>query len=190
MRRSPVLWSVAVGAVMGLLVVAVWTGVEWALHATRPSGAPPASSLLGRRAPDLALQRLDGGGVLDLRSFHGRPLVINFWASWCGPCREETPLLARMSQIYGPRGIAFVGVDAEDEPNAARGFALRYHVDYPLAIAPDDRPLRLYGIIGLPTTVFVGPDGIVRAADVGGFIGPEGERALAVRLDRLLQAPR
>jgi len=189
MRRAPVLWSAAVGAATGLLVVAVWAGVDWALRATRPAGTPPASSLLGKPAPDLVLRRLDGSGTLDLRSFRGRPLVINFWASWCGPCQAETPLLVRISKIYGPRGVAFVGVDAQDEPNAARGFALRYHVDYPLVIAPDDRPLRMYGIIGLPTTVFVGADGVVHDAEIGGFVGPDAAHALSARLDKLLQSP-
>lgn len=189
-RRSPLLWSALIGAVSGVLVVAVWTGVESVLRATRPSGSLPASSLLGKPAPALVLERLEGGGMLDLRSFRGRPVVLNFWASWCGPCQAETPLLVRLHQTYGPRGVVFVGVDAEDDANAARGFALRYHVDYPLVIARDDRPLRLYRIIGLPTTVFVGPDGVVRDAEVGGFVGPDAERAVTTRLDRLLQAPR
>jgi len=190
MRRSPLLWSALIGAAIGVLVVAVWTGTEWVLRATRPSGAAPASSLVGKPAPALVLERLQGAGVLDLRSFRGRPVVLNFWASWCGPCQAETPLLVRLHQTYGPRGVVFVGVDAEDDANAARGFALRYHVDYPLVIARDDRPLRLYGIFGLPTTVFVGPDGVVRDAEVGGFVGPDAERAVSSRLDRLLQAPR
>jgi len=189
-RRARLLWSATAGGLVGLVAVALWV---WLGPSVRPvpsaTSALPQSALAGKPAPEFTLKEL-AGETFALRTLRGRPVVLNFWASWCTPCREETPLLVRLHQTYGPRGVAFVGVDEEDEPAAARSFAARYHVDYPAVIAPDDRLLRAYAIVGLPTTVFIGPDGIVRGTEVGGFIGPDGERSLVAALDRLLQAPR
>jgi len=186
--RARLLWSATAGGLAGLAAVALWV---WLVPAARPvpSATSPHSALVGKPAPEFTLKAL-AGETFALRALRGRPVVLNFWASWCAPCREETPLLVRLHKTYGPRGVAFVGVDEEDEPAAARGFAAQYHVDYPAVVAPDDRLLRAYAIVGLPTTVFVGPDGIVRGTEVGGFIGPDGERSLVAALDRLLQAPR
>ncbi len=147
-----------------------------------PSAAPP----VGRPAPDFTLS-LFSGGTLSLHSLKGKPVVLNFWASWCVPCREETPLLVRLHQTYGPRGIVFVGVNVEDQDAAARQFLRQYRVDYPAVRAgDDDRVIDAYAILGIPTTVFIGADGIVMDKFTGGFVGPSGEQALVARLDRLL----
>jgi cytochrome c biogenesis protein CcmG/thiol:disulfide interchange protein DsbE len=121
-----------------------------------------------------------------LRSLRGRPVVLNFWASWCVPCREETPLLVRLHKLYGPR-IVFVGVNVEDEVQDARRFLARYHVDYPAVRSSDARVIVAYEVMGLPTTVFIGADGIVMDKYTGGFVGPEGEKALRLRVDHLLK---
>jgi thiol-disulfide isomerase/thioredoxin len=118
-------------------------------------------------------------------------VLLNFWASWCAPCRAETPLLVRLHKIYGPRGVVFVGVNVADASPDARRFIGQYHVEYTVVQAPDEKVMRAYALVGLPTTVLIGADGVVVAKEVGGFIGPEGERALRDQLDRLLKsAPR
>jgi len=142
---------------------------------------------VGRRAPDFTLP-LFSGGTLRLRSLKGTPVVLNFWASWCAPCRAETPLLVRVHQRYGPRGIVFVGVDVEDDERDARLFIGQYHVDYPVVRAADEAVMIAYTIGGIPSTVFIGADGIVADKFTGAFLGPEGEQALVIRLDRLLKA--
>ena len=144
-------------------------------------GAPP----VGRPAPEFSLSLFDGG-TLSSRSLKGKPVLLNFWASWCVPCREETPMLVRLHKIYGPRGVEFVGIDAEDRLADARRFIAQYHVDYALARLDDERVIDAYAVPGLPTTVFIGADGIVVGKVVGGFVGPEGEKLLIARLDRLL----
>ena len=148
---------------------------------TLGDGAPP----VGRRAPDFSLPLLTGG-TFTLHSARGKPILLNFWASWCAPCREETPMLVRMHKMYGPRGVQFVGVDSEDQIADARRFVAQFGVDYPLVHLDDDRVIDAYAIPGLPTTVFIGVDGIVVGKVVGGFVGPQGEKQLVARLDRLL----
>jgi cytochrome c biogenesis protein CcmG, thiol:disulfide interchange protein DsbE len=163
-----------------------------------PPSAPGQSSpggafrMAGRRAPDFSLPILSGGpagpgGRLTLHELRGRPVVLNFWASWCAPCRAETPLLVRLNRVYGPRGVVIIGIDSEDEIADARLFLGQYHVDYTVVGSPDEKLMASYAIPGLPTTVFIGPDGVIRDREVGGFIGPDGEKALTVKLERLLR---
>ena len=148
---------------------------------TRGESAPP----VGRRAPEFSLPLLSGG-TFSLTPVRGKPLLLNFWASWCVPCREETPILVRLHKVYGPRGVQFVGIDSEDQIADARQFVAQYRIDYPLVHLDDDRIIDAYAVPGLPTTVFIRADGVVVGKVVGGFVGPEGEQLLIARLDRLL----
>jgi cytochrome c biogenesis protein CcmG/thiol:disulfide interchange protein DsbE len=176
----------------GLVVVAaaavfvVWRQSTTGPH--RPSGLEsPGDNApsVGRPAPDFSLPTF-AGGTLSLHSLKGKPVVLNFWASWCVPCREETPMLVRLHKVYGPRGVVFVGIDTQDQAGDARRFVAQYHVEYTLVSAQDERLIDAYALQGLPTTVFIGADGVVVGKVVGGFVGPEGEKLLTARLDRLL----
>jgi thiol-disulfide isomerase/thioredoxin len=181
--------------VAGLVSLAIAAGA-WRIFSTTPnsgrspSATPPTSAAppVGRPAPDFTLP-LFSGGTLALHSLKGKPVVLNFWASWCVPCREETPLLVRLHKIYGSRGIVFVGVNVEDDAGAARSFLGQYHVDYPVVRSVDDGLIDAYAIPGIPTTVFIGANGVVVDKFTGGFVGPTGEKALVTRLERLLGAP-
>jgi len=183
--KPAVVVGVLVVIAAGLVVLALR---HPGLEPPRPSGleglgdgAPP----VGRRAPDFSLPLLNGG-TFSLHSVRGKPVVLNFWAAWCAPCREETPMLVRLYKVYGPRGLQFVGVDSQDQTADARAFASQYQVDYPLVRLDDDRLIDAYAVPGLPTTIFIGADGVVTGKVVGGFVGPEGEKLLIARLDRLL----
>ncbi len=186
MRRR---WPLIVLAVClaGLALVVLWMALspsspthKESLLRSLTSSAPP----MGRPAADFTLPMLSGGAV-SLHSLRGKPIVLNFWASWCGPCLAETPLLVRLQKVYGPRGVIFVGVDVKDEISDARRFVGQYHVDY-IVVRADDQVVRAYAVLGLPTTVFIRADGVVVDKEVGGFIGPVGERELRTRLDHLL----
>jgi len=197
-RRPAPLRRFLVALAGGMLALVLAAGL-WAVRVilSRPS-APSRPSLslppsindtvppVGRQAPDFTLP-LFSGGTLRLRSLKGKPVVLNFWASWCAPCRAEMPLLVRLHKSYGPRGVVFVGVDVEDDERDARLFVSQYQVDYSLVRSPDEQVMRGYAIQGLPTTVFIGANGVVAEKYTGAFLGPDGEKELRTRLDRLLR---
>jgi cytochrome c biogenesis protein CcmG/thiol:disulfide interchange protein DsbE len=191
--RRQVLFIVLVASIASLAIaVAAWKIFSIVSNSERiPSATPPISSATrpaGRLAPDFTLP-LFSGGTLSLHSLKGKPVLLNFWASWCVPCREETPLLVRLHKTYGPRGIVFVGVNVEDDARAAREFLGQYRVDYPVVRSVDDGLIDAYAIPGIPTTVFIGANGVVVDKFTGGFMGPSGEKALVTRLERVLGAP-
>lgn len=184
-RRWPIIGTAAVTVALGV-ATALRLGVPSRIfQVPEQVRSPGATAPVGRPAPDFTLP-LFTGGTLNLHSLRGKPVVLNFWASWCVPCREETPLLVRLLKIYGPR-IVFVGVNVEDEDQDARRFLGQYHVDYPAVRSSDERVVIAYAVMGLPTTVFIGADGVVVDKYVGGFTGPEGAKALRLRLERLLR---
>jgi cytochrome c biogenesis protein CcmG/thiol:disulfide interchange protein DsbE len=95
-----------------------------------------------------------GGGVVDLAALKGRPVVLNFWGSWCVPCRTELPILAASARAEGRR-VSFLGVDLEDTRAGAQNFLRRYHIPYPSGFDPGDSVASKYAIGGTPTTVFI-----------------------------------
>lgn len=116
-----------------------------------------ASPLIGRPAPTFSLERLDGGRV-SLSDLRGQPLVINFFASWCVPCRQEHAELTMASRLLGDRA-RFLGVIYEDEPDAIRAWVR--HQAYPTLIDPGGRMAIAYGVYGVPETFFIGADGVI-----------------------------
>ena len=145
----------AIGVVLSLLAVLVWRVV-------RDSEGGAADAL--RRgehpvAPDFDLERLDRPGRLELESLRGKAVVINFWASWCLPCKEEAPLLEAAWKKWRSKGVVVVGLDANDFKSDARRFARRYDLTYPLVHDGPGRLLDDYGLAGFPETFFVRPDG-------------------------------
>jgi cytochrome c biogenesis protein CcmG, thiol:disulfide interchange protein DsbE len=141
------------------LVAALFALLAWKL-ATQGEGA---AEKLRRgeitNAPSFRLDRLDRPGKLSLASYRGRPVVINFWASWCDPCEEEAPLLEGVWQKYRSRGLVVLGIDANDARSAARRFAKRNRMSYPLVHDGPGETLTDYGIAAFPETFFVRRDG-------------------------------
>lgn len=143
-----------------------------------PSTSPTA---IGSLAPDLALADLDGNPVR-LADLRGRPVVLNFWASWCGPCVEEFPLLRDAAARHADEGLAIVGVVFRDRSEAARDFIARNGGTWPSAMDPGERVASAYGILGPPETYFIARDGTIAARQ----FGPVTEASLATQLATIL----
>ena len=127
-----------------------------------------------QQLPDITGTTL-AGKPMALTSFAGRVLVINIWGSWCAPCRDEAPDLARVSEATRDSGVRFVGIDTKDNAPAARAFTRRFEIGYPSLFDPDGKVLlELSGIVpvsAIPSTVIVDPDGGVAARVIGRIDG-------------------
>jgi cytochrome c biogenesis protein CcmG/thiol:disulfide interchange protein DsbE len=124
---------------------------------------------LPERAPDFTV-RTPEGESLSLQQFRGRTVVLNFWATWCGPCRMEAPSFASFAQANPD--ITVLGLAQDRQPGKVRRAADELGMTYPVALA-DPATLAAYGITTFPTTVVVGPDGAVEAAHTGLLLRPQ-----------------
>lgn len=140
---------------------------------TPPAGVVPAQ--VGDPMPAITLPDLDGKRI-DLKTFQGRPILINVWASWCGPCIKEMPELDRYARAQGEHGVQVIGL-ALDTPDGVRDFLSRIPVAYPIVLdtpGPADASVWLGNAKGvLPYTVLIGADGRVLKQKIGPFV--EGE---------------
>lgn len=109
----------------------------------------------GSAAPSFELALLDGSGVLTDEDLRGKPVVVNFWASWCIPCREEAPLLERTWRAYRDQGVVFLGVNIKDAESDARRFVEEFNITYLMVRDVDQSLTRDFGVKGLPETFFV-----------------------------------
>lgn len=164
-------WAVAV-VVMVIAGLTIGSATVLARR-LQPSVQTPA--LVGRQAPAFLLDNLDAASSpLSLASFAGLPVVINFWASWCVPCRTEMPALEAAHLALADQ-VAFIGIDHQDDHRSAVEFIDFTGVTYESGFDPEGSVAAAYGLYGLPTTVLISSDGIVVAEVTG-----------AVTEDRLL----
>lgn len=183
-RARPGLILVLVAAVALLGVIAVVP-----LGAPAPSAAPGSSPvvvggspLLDQPAPPIELATLDGAPI-SLAHYAGRPVIVNFWASWCGPCRDEFPLLVTTREAHADAGLEILGIVYKDVAESARAFAADQGAAWPLLADPDEAVYDAYkGVGGVPISFFIDGAGIVRAVSYG----PLTEASLTTQLARIL----
>ena len=153
---------------VALLALALLIGVA-AAFGTRFGTDPGVvdSPLVGRQAPQVVLPYLERDGELALADLRGDVVVVNFWASWCVPCREEHPDLVAAAQRYRDLGVTFLGVVYQDRPEQAVAFLDELGRGYDHLVDPDSRAAIDFGVFGIPETFFIDEDGTVVAKIVG-----------------------
>ena len=147
------------------------------------------SPLIGEPVPAIELEQLEGQGPLALTDLRGDVLVINFWASWCFPCRGEHPALTAAARDYRDRGVTMVGMIYQDEPGPVNAFLEelgRGGDNYRYVLDPNSRAAVEFGVFGVPETYFVNAEGII----VGKIQGAVTSGALRSTLDQILAGER
>ena len=143
-----------------------------AAFALSVSFAAPPAGLIGKTAPDFALKGLDGKNTR-LSEFRGQVVLVNFWARWAGPSRQEMPALEQINNTYQRAGLMILGVSIDEDLNRAREFADSMHVSYPMLFDTSDATGTHYAIEKLPVTFLIDRGGIVRFFNVGFKRGDE-----------------
>lgn len=189
------LWSLSVLGVLALaVVVVVWAGLRSRPSTTARASAATLVTPRFSRPPKLALGVLTAGsipqplrsrwtraaadGEVALTELRGYPIVLNFWASWCAPCRREAPLLMRAWRAEHGR-VLFLGVNQNDAADDARAFVRRFATSYPSVRESGDRTARRWGVGGFPVTFFLSAGGRVVAQTIGQLRRGQLERGIA-----------
>ncbi|MEP6693286.1 MAG: TlpA disulfide reductase family protein [Chloroflexota bacterium] len=136
---------------------------------------------VGKPAAAFTADRIEGAGTLSLSDYAGKVVVLNFFASWCPPCKEENPALVRVWERYRTSDVAFIGIVYQDSTDKAREYVRANGVTWPTVQDGDGRISFAYGVFGPPETYFIGPDGII----AGRHIGPIDEATLITAIDSL-----
>ncbi|MBW1697596.1 MAG: TlpA family protein disulfide reductase [Deltaproteobacteria bacterium] len=153
--------------VTALLVFVTFLGLlAWGLFKKQPITGLSGVTMVNRPAPDFTLKTFDGQ-TISMRIMRGKPVVLNFWASWCPPCRIEAPLLEKAWRYYKKQGVAFIGVDLQDREEDALRFIREFDITYPNAPDPTGEVSISYGVSGLPVTFFVSKEGQILRRWVG-----------------------
>ena len=150
-----------VAAVVPIILLAVLV----AMLALRGGPSPTA---IGSQAPDFSVTDLEGNPI-QLTALRGRPVIVNFWASWCVPCVEEFPILRDAHERNADDGLVVVGIVYQDRSQAAATFMSRHDATWAAAADPDGRVAEAYGVIGPPETFLIGRDGTIAARALGQF---------------------
>ena len=139
--------------------------------AVNPTGSPAPQFTLGSRA----------GQSVSLAQYKGQVVMLNFWASWCGPCRQEMPLLESIYKKYNRLGFTMIGVNVEPDSNAANEWLKATPVSFPILYDKDSRVSKMYDVAGMPSTVIIDRTGKVRVLHRGYKPGDENEYLDSIR---------
>ena len=174
------LFILAVTIIIGVLAIQGCT--PSAQDVTRQPGPPPPSELppvpeVGRHAPDFTLTDLKGNSVT-LSDFRGKVVFLNFWATWCPPCRAEMPEIEAIYQDYKDKDVVVIGIDLLEAEDEVRQFVQEGGYSWTFVIDTTGGVAENYGITAIPTSFFLDKEGVIRAVDIGAMT----KRAMESRL--------
>jgi len=133
------------------------------------SGCTASCPEMGQAAPDFTLQTTDGGSV-NLSDFRGKAVILNFWATWCGPCQHEIPFFQAIHDEQADKGVAVVAIDVKENASTVRNFANSKAITYQILLDTDAKVAQKYCVPNvLPITLFINAEGIIKASKVGAF---------------------
>jgi len=174
-----VLW-----AMVGVMTV-VWLfyggGLDTVTSMVRSAPAPVSTADVGQPAPPLRLPMV-GGGETDLGAYRGKVLILNYWATWCEPCKAEMPVFEQAQQQYRDRGLVVLGVNFQERDEEITAFLNQVGVTFPSLVDRTGEVARQWRATGLPTTFLIDRQGVIRDVRVGAFT----ETMLDERLTKLL----
>jgi len=157
--RKPAIIGLAIVVVLLLVVLGV---------ALAPKGKPVSGVLpidpKGYSAPEVSLPRLDGQGTLSLADLKGKPVVVNFWASWCTTCKAEAAALVAAEKKWRDQGVVFLGIDSVDKDDAARAYEQEYGVEYDSIVDPSGKTAAQWYVTAYPESFFIDKDGRIVSA--------------------------
>jgi cytochrome c biogenesis protein CcmG, thiol:disulfide interchange protein DsbE len=162
-----------------LLPFVVLGAAGFALWLRGPTTSP---TTIGSVAPDFSLVDLDGNPV-HLADLRGQPVIVNFWASWCGPCVDEFPLLKAIAEEHTDDGLVVLGIVYQDRSEAARAFMQQNGGTWQALMDPGDGVARVYKIFGPPETYFIGRDGTIVARHIGELTAASLDAKVAALMD-------
>jgi peroxiredoxin len=139
---------------------------------------------IGDAAPDFTLTALDGKQV-SISSLRGRVILLDFWATWCAPCKTEVPRFVRFQKELGPKGFQVIGISMDDTDAPVRKFYSEFKMNYPVAMGTEVVATKYGGVLGLPLTFLIGRDGKIRAK----YEGSADLDQMASELEQALKEP-
>jgi peroxiredoxin len=138
------------------------------------------AKVTGQRAPDFTLTSVEGTQV-SLQQYQGKVIFLNFWATWCIPCREEMPALEKLHQTYQAQDLVVLAIDLKESPDQVKAFFEKHALSFPSLIDPNGVVFRAYAVTGMPTTYLIGRDGNILARGIGGRDWTRGEAHELIR---------
>lgn len=166
------------GTIVAALVVIATLAIAGVLLLAMSPGGGLDRDPVGAEAPPFTLETLRGGDIAST-DLAGAPVLVTFWASWCGTCKDDVPTLERIADAWGPEGVQVVGIVTDDVRDAAASFAVDAQLSYPSGFDADGTVARAYGVTGTPETFLVDADGRIAAKWVGPLPAGELEHTLA-----------
>jgi peroxiredoxin len=175
-------WKVLIVVVIAMS--SFWINISRVPASTTTDGAQPPSPREGFSAPDFTLDLMSGGQIA-LSDFRGQAVMINIWASWCPPCREEMPAIQKVYENYKDQGLVVLAVNTtnQDTEAAAAAFVEEFGLTFPIPLDRDGTVSKRYQLRGLPSTYFVDRAGVIRSVVVG---GPMSESLIRSKVQEIL----